>query len=303
MTFGRTPAPFSLASPRTAVPLVSLVALLVVWRLGIPWATVPIAAFALFYYFLLPRIVRLRLARFEREALRLLTTGKAADVPRLASRDLVLKLFGPAPPMDAKLGLAYAATGDFASAVGCFRRAIPSAPPAERPALAAGLVKALFVTGDLASAEAEGRSVLESITALPEVMAVTARCRVGLGKLDDETRRLLDEAEGCAPSKDARLMIDLSRIELALAAGRRAGDVPDGADSSQAFLRGWIHLVEGKLRQERGKVKEAADSYRHAIAAAGDGFVSAEARVRLAAVDAVPEDGADRPARKRRKRR
>ena len=79
--------------------------------------TLPIIAFLLIYYFAIPRIVASRTARFHREALKLLSTGRASDIPNLVRRSFILQLLGPRGPLDAKLAMAYSAIGDFQKAL------------------------------------------------------------------------------------------------------------------------------------------------------------------------------------------
>jgi hypothetical protein len=256
---------FQLTAGKIIAPLVTVGILIVFWRLDQKWIIAPAAVFLLFYYLLLPRMVRSRARRFHRDALRLLALGKAAEVPALAKKNLLLQLFGPSAPIDAKLGLAFAQTGDWYAAVNHLDNAVDDAPPSERPALRSALVKALFVTGDPARAEAEAVAMLNTGTRLPETLTIAARARVGLKKIDDLTAKLLDEAEGLDPPDDVQLMIDLTRIEAALATGRKAGDLPEGADSSQRFVRVWIHLVRGKLREQRGSAEGAVESYARAV--------------------------------------
>ncbi len=258
---------------RILVPLVSLGVLFLCWRLDLKWVTAPVILFLIVYYFVLPKLVRARLERFHRETLKLLTTNRAADVPRLARRNVFLQLFGPRGPLDAKLGLAYAATGEFAKALPCFESAIPGASDEEKPALQAGLCKAFFVCGEFGRAEAEGKKLINQGTRLPELLAAVARSRLGLGRNDDDTRQLLEDAERLSPSADVRLMIDLTRIEMAMDSGRKPREIPADADSSQPYLRGWIHLVRGRIREQRGDSEGAGESYIKAIKTAPGTFV------------------------------
>ncbi|MCP4606858.1 MAG: hypothetical protein GY847_41180 [Proteobacteria bacterium] len=292
------------------MPLVSIVFLFVCWRLGLKWLTVPIILFLIFYYFIGPKLIRVRTEQFHKEALKLLTTDRATEVVRLVRRSILLQLLGPRGPLDAKLGLAYTASGDFVKAVPCLESAIPTAATEEKTALQIGLVKALFVSGELARAEVQGRTVLDKGIELPELLATVARCRVGLGKNDDMTRDFLNKAEHLSPSPDVQTMIDLTRIEMALATGRKPGQIPQEADSSQKFVRAWIHLVRGLLRDHRGDSDAANESYSHAVQISGGGFVAAVARehqtgresdVNQVADDTIRRDPAIR--RKKRKRR
>jgi tetratricopeptide (TPR) repeat protein len=246
-------------------PLITLGLLFFFWRAGHKWMTIPVIVFLILYFVALPRLLRSREEKFHRQALRFLSLGQAAEVPRLARRNLLLQLFGRSAPIDAKLGLAYSQVGEYAKAVPCLDNAIPEALPTEKPALQAALAKALLITGDPARAEVESRGVIDGSTQLPEQFVIAARARVGLGKLDDRTASYLSQAERLSPSPDVQLMIDLTRLELALAGGRKVGELPEGADSEQRFLRVWIHLVRGTLRQHRGDRDGALESYARAV--------------------------------------
>jgi len=290
--------------------VVTLALLVVFWRLGQKWLAAPVIVFLILYYVFVPSLVRKRSERFHREALRLLSTGRAAEVPGLARRNLLLQLFGSSGPVDAKLGLAYSQMGRYRMAVPPLESAIPTASETERPALRAGLVKALLVTGDLGRAEAEGRRLLSSGLHLPETLAAVARARVGQGKCDDETWFLLEEAEELSPSDDVALMIDLTRIEMRIRTNRSPGEVPEGAISDQPFLRAWVHLVRGRLKERGDDPEGAVADYREAAAqGAEDSHFAALAQERLERLATGPDsDGASGevdPAikRKRRKRR
>jgi tetratricopeptide (TPR) repeat protein len=269
---------FQFSIGKAAVSLVFLGALFACWRSGLKWVAAPIVALFVLYYLLMPKIVASRLQRFRKEALKLFAEGRAGEIPGLAKRNFTIRMFGPSGPLDAKLALAYVAQGDYPKALPCFENAMLSAPPQEKAALQIGLAKSLFVTGDLARAEELGRSALDAGIKLPELLAVVARSRVGLGKNDDATRELLNEAERLSPNGDERMMIELTRIETAIATGRSPKQMPENADSSQRFLRSWIHLVRGKLRERRNDIEEAEASYKNAAQTGGCGFAVAEAR-------------------------
>jgi tetratricopeptide (TPR) repeat protein len=262
---------------KAVIPLMTLGLLAVFWRYNLKWMTLPVIAFLIFYYAILPKIVRSQVEKFHRKAIMLLTTGKAKEVPELVKQSIWLQLFAPSGSIDAKLGLAYVQCDAYDLALACFENAIPSAPTAEQPALQTGLVKALLVTGDLARAEAEGRAILDKVTRLPEVLALVARARVGLGKIDDETNKLLDEAAELSRTDDISLMISLTKIEIAIATGRKSGALPEGADSKQLFLRAWIHLVRGLLRYKKGDEDKAKTSFEKATRLLPSSFVSAVA--------------------------
>jgi hypothetical protein len=299
-----------LSTGSIVAPLLTLSLLFIFWRIGQKWLAIPVILAVILYYALVPKLVKSRADRFHREALRLLSFGKPEQIPALARRNLLLQLFGSSGPIDAKLGLAYAQIGDFGRAAPSLENALGSAPDSERPALEAALAKALFVTGDPARAEKVGRDLLRRGTRLPEPIAVVARSRVGLGKIDDTTRSLLDEASSLSPGKDVELMLALTRIEADIATGRRVSDPPSDADSEQRFVRTWIHYVRGLVREHRGNLEGAAESYSRAEREGRDEFcwfagLAHERLERLARSSSKPAnaDTALDPALRRKKRK
>lgn len=296
------------------VPLFALVVFLFFWRMGRWWIVVPVVGFLAFYYMVFPRLVRFFEDRFDRNALVMLTTGRAAEIPGLCRKNIFLQLFGKRNRLDAKLGLAYAQTGDFTLAIPCFQHALTVVPEEELPVIQSGLAKALMVHGDFPRAEIQGMRVLDWGIRLPELMVVVARCRVGLGRIDQGTEKLLAEAEHLSPNEDVALMIALTRIEAALATGRKPGLIPEGADSPQRFLRAWIHMVRGLLRERAGKGEEAAKSFSMALGLCDERFIAQIVSNRTALrsnteseepLDSVSGGGSVDPAirRKKRKRR
>ncbi len=205
---------------RALVPLVSLGLIFLFWQSGYKWVAIPVLALLLLYYFALPKLVQTRLKRFRREAIGLLTSNKAQEVPGLVRRNIVLQLFGPQGPLDAQLGLAYVHSGDYARAIPCLESAVRHALPEEQITLRMGLAKALFMTGNLERAELEGSAVLKQGTRLPELLAIVARSRIGLGRGDEKTTAYLDEASELSPSDDVKSMIDLGYEEAQRRKGR-----------------------------------------------------------------------------------
>ena len=267
--------------------------------------------FILFYFLFLPRIVRSRTEKFNRKALLLLTSGQARALPGLVKRSILLQLFGPRGPLDAKLALAYVQCEEYRAAIPCFESGIPTAPPTEQVALQTGLAKALFAAGEFRRAEAEAEAIAKNVTRLPELLVITARSRVALGKLDDETSKLLDEAEKLSPSDDVSLMITLTRIEFALLTGRKTSDLPEKSDSSYKLMRAWIHLVRGQLREHRKDKDKAIKSYSKAMDTLPGSFASKLADRRLrslsSAGEQASESGGGKPldpvVRRKKKRR
>jgi hypothetical protein len=144
--------------------------------------------------------------------------------------------------------LAYVHSGDFARAIPCLESAARQAAPEEQITLRVGLAKALFMTGDLKRAEFEGCAVLNQGTRLPELLAIVARSRIGLGKVDEKTTAYLDEASKLSPSGDVKSMIDLG-YEEALArkhrdqSSRSEGKIAKPASAHKSGVRrrrkGW----------------------------------------------------------------
>ena len=290
-TMTSTKRPFQIS--KIIVPIITIGILVVLWRWNIKWATIPVIVFVLFYLLLLPGIVRRRTEKFNRKALMLLTSGKAKALPGLVKRSVLLQLFGPRGPLDAKLALAYVQCEEYRTAIACFESGIPTASPTERVALQSGLAKALFAVGDLARAEAEAKAIVENITRLPELLVILARSRIGLGKLDDQTRGYLDEAETLSPSSDVALMITLSRIELALMTGRKAPAFPEHADSTSKLVRTWIHWVRGLVRLQKEDAEKAAESFRKAKKTLPSCFASMAADEKLEEIADEKEQGDD----------
>lgn len=296
-----------------AAQIITIGLLFIFWRLGQKWVVVPAALVLIFLFFFLPRVISRMEEKFHRKSLMLLATGKASEVPAYASRQILLSLFGASAPIDAKLGLAFSQMGEYEAALECLNQAIPFAPPSEMPALQAAYIKSLFVTGDPARAEAEGRQMLDKGGArLPEVLVIIARARLSLGKTGPETMSYIEEAESLSTSGDIALMVLLCRIELQLVHGKKADDLPGDIDSAQPYLRVWIHLVRGKLREQRGKFKDALQSYAKAAELGKEDrcWFAELARTRLEALtknnhtaDTVQGQDLDDAVRRKKKRR
>jgi tetratricopeptide (TPR) repeat protein len=264
---------------------ICLVLIYLLWKHNYTLGAVPIIGFLIFYYTMLPGIARTAARQFNRQSILLLTRGRAAEVPALVKKSFFFRLTAPIGLIDSKLALAYLALEQYEAALACFEKALPYADVAERPTLMLGWVKSLFATGDLRRAEAEGQNIIDRFTKLPELLAIVARSRLGLGKNDDGTKRMLDEAETLSPGDDVRLMIELTRIESAAAAGRKIPSLDDDADSNRKLVRAWIHLVRGILREKKGDLKKARQSFEKAKTEMPCGFVASEAEHRLAALE------------------
>lgn len=294
-----------LSAGRIALPLLSLVAMFIAWQSGHRWAAFVLFGLILMAIVTIPRIVRRKLEIFDKQAMRLLATGRSGEVEALAKSNVFLAMFGARGCLDGKVGLAMLETGRYAQAAWRLSSALPCASgPAILP-LKAGLCKAYLLTNQPAHAEAQAAALSNTGVALPEVQAVRAVAAFLLGKHDVAG----DHAKGArtlSHSADVGLMLDLLDIELALARGREM-ELAQGADSSQPYLRAWIHLVRGKLRHLKGKTAQAQASFAKAAELDKGGFVGAAARRMLerpAEAEANPVGTAGRdPLVARKKRR
>lgn len=289
---------------RILPPLLSLGLLFVFWRLNLKVMAVPIMLFVTFYYFVLPGMVRKKKEKFHRDALLLLTSGRAREVPALVRKNLLLQLTNQKAVIDAKLALAYVQLDQFGKAISGFERAIPEAPPTERLALEIGLVKALFATGEMARVRGVGNRVLEQTEGISELLVMVARARLALGETDEETRSLLARAEKLPGSADVDLMISLTRIELALKRNTKPPEIPEAADSKQAFLRAWLHFVRGSLQKKRGDIEKSNRSFTFASKQRGAGYFGDLARMELGEkASEIKKDEEKQPNIKHTKRR
>ncbi len=265
------------------VLLATAAALIICWRLDMKWIAVAAVAVAAVYLIAFPRFVAGRARAFDREAMTLLTSGKPDTLVALAERQSLLRLFGPSGLLESKQALATAALSRYAEAIPLFEAAIASVPSKESIPLRIGLAKSLMVTGELGPAAKQAKAVLDRGTRLPEVLLVAARSRIGLGRADDETEKLLEEAKNLSPGSDVSLMLELSKIEAAMKQGRKVPTIREGADAEEPFIRSWVALVRGMLRQRRGDAEGAASSFHKAVKTCPEGFAAAEALKHLEA--------------------
>ncbi|MBN2803508.1 MAG: hypothetical protein JXR91_10460 [Deltaproteobacteria bacterium] len=242
--------------------IITIGLLFLFWQMGQKWVVVPASIILIFLLFFMPKIVARSEIRFHKKALKLLSTGKAAEVLGLARKQIILSVFGDSAPVDAKMGLAYAQIGNFYEASQYLENAIASAPQSELIVLKTAYIKSLFVTGEPAKAEKESKSIMDSFgIRLPEILIIRARARLASGRRDEETKGFLDEAAQMSMSKDEELMLKLTQIEFNMSIGKKAEDVPFDADSTQLFLRVWKNMVLGIQRERKGDIEKALSAY------------------------------------------
>lgn len=284
--------------------MVSFLALLFGVRLGHPWMGLAVFVLLFVSALIVPKLARRKLELFDKQAMKLLAAGKAAQVEELAKANLLLAMLGPRGCMDGKLGLAMLETGRYAQAVWRLSSGLESTQGPGALPLRIGLCKAYLLTNEPLRAEALAADIDRIGLSLPEVLAVRAVAGLVLGK-HELAEQYSRQARTLSHSRDVALMLDLLDIELGLARGAQV-ELPSEADSAQPFLAAWIHLVRGKLRQARGKEAEARTSYRKALELDKVGFVGASARhlLDLASSEGGTKGPAQRdPAVERKKKR
>jgi tetratricopeptide (TPR) repeat protein len=271
---------------RLVLPLLTLLGLFVAWQSGHRWIAFAALGLLIAGVGAVPPIVRRKLELFDKQAMKLLATGKAAQVEALSRSNILLEMLGPQGCMDGKVGLAMLETGRYGDAASRLASALRYARgPAVLP-LQVGLCKAYLLINDPSRSEAVCGEILRSGFSLPEVLAVRAVSAFLLGK-HEAAKDHCTAARSLSHNADVALMLDLLDIELSLSRGLER-ELAQGMDSAKPFLAAWIHLLRGKLRQRRGKAGEAASSFRKALELDKAGFVGAQARRLLEIPEPAP---------------
>jgi hypothetical protein len=104
------------------------------------------------------------------------------------------------------------------------------------------------MTGNLERAEFVGCAVLDQGTRLPELLAIVARSRIGLGKVDEMTTAYLEEALKLSPGSDVKSMIDLGYEEVSA----RKHLEQSGGDEGNIAKKVSVHK-SGVRRRRKGR--------------------------------------------------
>ncbi len=301
-------SPSKLNRARVIGTVVVLAVLLIAWRSGARWAALPILVMLIAYHFVLPRLVSSRVEKFNREAIKLLTSGQADKIPSLAGRSVFLQLFAPAPALSAKLALAYVELGDHRSACSAFENALRDPAPSERLPLELGYAKSLFICGKTFEASKIAERLLKSDVRLPELLVFVARERLEKGDFGKQTRSLIEQALELSGSPESCAMARLADFELKLRTQKITRAGLDALPASAAFVLGWREALLGLGDSVGCRTQAALEHFEAALSHIDYGFVADIAKSELAKLGGSQKrqastDDIDRALRRKRKKR
>lgn len=180
------------------------------------------------YAWVVPRMVARAERAFARDALQLLSQGRAGEVTALAANQPLLKRFGRKHLVPDMLGMAASADGDHVNARRAFLEALRHAPPEERLRIETNLAAEELATGRTESAEGRYRALLDRRPDLAPALANLGRLLLDGGDGYMEAASYLRRAlEVCDPREHPRLRADLAEALL-------RGGHPDWEDELDA---------------------------------------------------------------------
>jgi len=211
------PAPSLTRHALIPISVVLCFALVYVWRVEIWWiAAVGLPAIAL--YLAAPRLGRASMARFDRDALRLLAADREGELPARYARAVWMRLFAPPAAVAARRGLVAAETGEAYRARAAYRDAIAAYPEDRAPVAARlGYAHACYQSGDDAEAIRAYREILKRDGTFPSLERRLAASLAREGVDLDDAERLADAAHEQSPDDEAKLV----RALVLAARGRR----------------------------------------------------------------------------------
>jgi predicted Zn-dependent protease len=203
-------------------------------------------------YALAPTWAARSLADFDRDVVRLLSTGKRAALPGRYARALGMRLFSPPALVAERRGMVAAETDRPAEARAGFRSAMLEYGPAAPLRVLLGYAHACYALGDDAEAIRVYGELLKQQGALPGVQRNLAHAMVRSGQSLREALELIDRVEG--ESDDPQRRGELSLVRAL--AHAKLGEY----ERAQALLDDQVEL--------RG---ELADHIREQVAVERDG--------------------------------
>ncbi|MEQ8453585.1 MAG: hypothetical protein RLO52_41610 [Sandaracinaceae bacterium] len=196
-----------------------------------PWWVIVIGAPALLLYLGAPTIGRRSLARFDRDAVRLLSGGQRRRLPRRYARALGMRLFAPPALVAERRGLVHAETGAPGPARAAYREALDGYPEDAAPiGVMLGLAHASFALGDSADAIARYRAVWRRSKTFPRVAKNLAHALARKGE-------------------------DLAEAETL--AERALADAPEPPPAELSLVRALVHAKRGQRGPARKLLKRA----------------------------------------------
>ncbi len=202
---------------RWFILMCSLVVLIVL-RNDKMWLTIYVAVVVgglLGYAWIMPRMVARAERRFTRDALQLLSQGRASEVIRLAASQRLLRRFGRKHLVPDMLGMSASADGDHENARRAFLEALRHAPPEERMRIEVNLATEEFATGRTEAAEGRFRALLDRRPDLAPALANLGRLLRRFSEAYMESASYLRRAiEVCDPRELPGLKADLAEALL-----------------------------------------------------------------------------------------
>jgi tetratricopeptide (TPR) repeat protein len=212
MEASRAKAGVQLAGIRELLLPLTVAACFVLYYLAeLPFgAVVSIAAPMLVLYALAPAWAARSLAAFDRDVVRLLSSGRRAALPGRFARAVGMRLFSPPALVAERRGVVAAESDRPAEARAGFRSAMLEYGPAAPLRVLLGYAHACYALGDDAEAIRVYRQLLEQQGALPGVKRNLAHAMVRRGQFLREALELIDRVEG--ESEDPQRRGELSLV-------------------------------------------------------------------------------------------
>ncbi|HJL19270.1 MAG TPA: hypothetical protein RMH99_26635 [Sandaracinaceae bacterium LLY-WYZ-13_1] len=192
------------------IPLSLLVCFVLVYQVRVaPWWVAVVGVPAVLLYLAAPRIGRISLSRFDRDAVQLLAGGRREGLRGRYARALGMRLFAPPALVAERRGLVAAQTGEPGRARAAYRAALDAYPEGRAPlGVRLGLAHASFALGDDEAAIRGYREVLRSSGSYPRVARNLAHALARRGEDLKEAERLAERAleEASEPSDELLLV-------------------------------------------------------------------------------------------------
>jgi tetratricopeptide (TPR) repeat protein len=163
-------------------------------------------------------------ARFDRDAVRLLTTDRKSDLPRRFARALGMRLFAPAAHVEERRGLVASELGRAREARRAYRKAMKAyEDPDDAPMpVLLGYAHASYALGDDVEAIRAYRKVLGAQGPMPRLERNLAHALIRRNEDVHEAMAMLDRADAQAATGEAKAEIALIRALGDATRGRRA---------------------------------------------------------------------------------
>ncbi|MBI2897919.1 MAG: tetratricopeptide repeat protein [Deltaproteobacteria bacterium] len=191
------------------------------WGYGVSGVVVTaLLAPIIVFSFGLPRILRWRARRFERQLLRLMQLRRKGELIGLYRRQVLLRLFAAPSYLAARRAMVHQELGSHAEARDAFRSALERTVENEKLPLLIGLANACYELGEDADAEPIYREVLSRGARLPNVFHNLAHGLIRRDVKLDDAIELLEE--GISLGGGSHLHLALAEAHAALRENAKA---------------------------------------------------------------------------------